>query len=84
MINRAKNIKYNAADNVLVMDSMTTAIQNNINMWFEPFMDEINDKDGVFIVYFNSEDDNTVTLGVSDNELHAKAIAHARTHSDFP
>ena len=79
MINKAKNIKYNAADGVLVTDKMTSNAQRNINEWFDPFMDEINEKDGVFIVYFKAENDSTVTLSVSDQDLHTKAMNHVHS-----
>lgn len=84
MINRAKNIKYNAAEGVTVTDSMKVAMQNNIAMWFAPFKEEINSKDGIFIVYYHAIVNNTVTLSVSDQSLYTMAIAHAReTFEDF-
>jgi hypothetical protein len=55
MDKKIKRIKFEYLENVRKDENREVATTNNINMWFRPFVDEINKEKGEIVVTFDTD-----------------------------
>jgi hypothetical protein len=67
-----KNIRFEYADNVLPDKEREQHLANQTNLWFEPFIDELNNQSGTIDFFLKEGFENRVSFNGIDKNLEDK------------
>lgn len=70
---------YSYADNVVPNKGREEFMYNQVHLWLKPFVDEINEQNGIVDIYLNKLEKNHLSFSGINDDLDGRIIAHLKT-----